>query len=102
LPWLDSHGAGYLGWGWDTFGCASFPALISDYSGTPTSANRDTDPVQDPDRYAYQVPDADPDADRDNRAYAEPDAYRHGHGRDVELEYVNPYLEKAITAAGHF
>ncbi|MCW2528434.1 MAG: cellulose-binding protein [Pseudonocardiales bacterium] len=37
LPWLDRHGAGYLGWGWNTFDCASFPALISDYSGTPTS-----------------------------------------------------------------
>ena len=37
LPWLDGHGAGYLGWGWDTFDCSSFPALISDYSGTPTN-----------------------------------------------------------------
>ena len=37
LPWLDGHSAGYLGWGWDTFDCSSFPALISDYSGTPTN-----------------------------------------------------------------
>ena len=37
LPWLDSHGAGYLGWGWDPYGCGSFPALITDYSGTPTA-----------------------------------------------------------------
>ncbi len=37
LPWLDGRGAGYLGWGWDTFDCAGFPALVSDYSGTPTN-----------------------------------------------------------------
>lgn len=37
LPWLDGHGAGYLGWGWDTYDCAGFPALVSDYSGTPTN-----------------------------------------------------------------
>lgn len=37
LPWLDQHGIGYLGWGWDTFDCSSFPALISNYDGTPTA-----------------------------------------------------------------
>lgn len=37
LPWLDRHHAGYLGWGWDTFDCSSFPALISSYDGTPTA-----------------------------------------------------------------
>lgn len=37
LPWLDSHGAGYLGWGWNTADCGSFPALISNYDGTPTA-----------------------------------------------------------------
>jgi endoglucanase len=36
LPWLDQHGASYLGWGWDTYGC-SFPGLISNYNGTPTT-----------------------------------------------------------------
>src|SRR5205814_1930235 len=39
MNWLDTHGAGgsYLGWAWDTFNCNTFPALISDYSGTPTN-----------------------------------------------------------------
>ncbi len=37
LPWLDAHHAGYLGWGWDTFDCSGFPALISNYDGTPTA-----------------------------------------------------------------
>jgi hypothetical protein len=36
MSWLDSHGIGYLAWAWDTYGCNSFPALISDYNGTPT------------------------------------------------------------------
>ncbi|HET8844514.1 MAG TPA: cellulose-binding domain-containing protein, partial [Ktedonobacteraceae bacterium] len=31
------EGIGYLGWGWDTYDCSSFPALITDYSGTPTN-----------------------------------------------------------------
>ena len=34
MPWLDSHGSGYLAWTWDVpFGCQS---LITDYAGTPT------------------------------------------------------------------
>ncbi len=37
LAFLDSSHAGYLGWGWDPFDCSSFPALISNYDGTPTS-----------------------------------------------------------------
>ncbi len=37
LPWLDGHNAGYLGWGWATHDCAGFPALISNYDGTPTA-----------------------------------------------------------------
>lgn len=37
MPWLDQQGIGYLGWAWDTYNCNSFPALISDYSGTPTA-----------------------------------------------------------------
>jgi hypothetical protein len=37
LPWLDSHDQSYLAWTWDTWNCASGPALIADYSGTPTN-----------------------------------------------------------------
>ncbi|MFJ5110488.1 cellulase family glycosylhydrolase [Streptomyces sp. NPDC088551] len=37
MAWLDSHGASYLGWTWNTWDCSSGPALISDYNGTPTS-----------------------------------------------------------------
>ena len=37
MGWLDAHNAGYVGWAWNTQGCASFPSLISDYSGTPTN-----------------------------------------------------------------
>jgi hypothetical protein len=37
MPWFDSHGIGYLGWTWTTANCSSTPALISDYSGTPTN-----------------------------------------------------------------
>ncbi|WP_152648849.1 cellulase family glycosylhydrolase [Streptacidiphilus anmyonensis] len=36
LPWLDSIGASYLAWTWNTWDCASGPALISSYDGTPT------------------------------------------------------------------
>lgn len=34
---LDVHGGNYLGWAWDTYNCSSFPALISNYNGTPTA-----------------------------------------------------------------
>ncbi|WP_274536522.1 cellulase family glycosylhydrolase [Pseudofrankia sp. BMG5.36] len=37
MNWLDSHGDSYLGWAWNTFDCGRFPALIKDYSGTPTA-----------------------------------------------------------------
>lgn len=37
MSWLDQEGIGYLGWAWDTYNCNTFPALISDYSGTPTA-----------------------------------------------------------------
>jgi hypothetical protein len=40
LPYMsfaDANGISYLGWAWDTYGCGTFPALISDYSGTPTA-----------------------------------------------------------------
>jgi hypothetical protein len=34
--WADAHGVSYLGWAWNTQACGPFPALISDYGGTPT------------------------------------------------------------------
>ncbi|WP_327656994.1 glycoside hydrolase family 5 protein [Streptomyces sp. NBC_00483] len=36
MAWLDEHDASYLGWTWNTWDCSSGPALISDYTGTPT------------------------------------------------------------------
>lgn len=42
MPWADAHGISYLGWTWDSTGppsrwnCSSGPALITNYSGTPT------------------------------------------------------------------
>jgi hypothetical protein len=37
MTWADAHGAGYLGWTWNTWDCSKGPALIADYTGTPTS-----------------------------------------------------------------
>ncbi len=37
LPWADSHGVSYLAWAWFVGECASYPALITDYNGTPTN-----------------------------------------------------------------
>ncbi|GHJ41767.1 glycoside hydrolase family 5 protein [Streptomyces sp. TS71-3] len=37
MNWADQHGAGYLGWTWNTWDCSSGPSLISDYNGTPTA-----------------------------------------------------------------
>jgi hypothetical protein len=37
MNWLDANGIGYLAWAWNTYNCGNFPALISDYSGTPTA-----------------------------------------------------------------
>jgi hypothetical protein len=37
LPWADSHGVSYLAWAWFVGGCASYPALITNYNGAPTS-----------------------------------------------------------------
>jgi chitodextrinase len=37
MNWLDSKGLSYLGWTWNTWDCSSGPALITDYSGTPTN-----------------------------------------------------------------
>lgn len=36
LPWADRNGVSYLAWAWYTGNCSTGPALISDYSGTPT------------------------------------------------------------------
>ena len=36
LPWADAYGVSYLAWAWYTGNCASGPALINNYDGTPT------------------------------------------------------------------
>jgi endoglucanase len=36
MDWADAHGAGYLGWTWNAWDCATGPSLVSDYDGTPT------------------------------------------------------------------
>ena len=36
MPWADANGLSYLGWAWIVSSCASYPALITDYNGTPT------------------------------------------------------------------
>jgi hypothetical protein len=37
MAWMDSHNASYLGWTWNNWDCSSGPALITDYTGTPTA-----------------------------------------------------------------
>lgn len=42
MRWADSHDVSYLAWAWDateygSWGCASGPALIQSYDGTPTA-----------------------------------------------------------------
>lgn len=37
LPWADQRGISYLFWAWVTSSCSDEPALIKDYSGTPTA-----------------------------------------------------------------
>jgi len=37
MDWLDSEQTGYLAWSWNVASCAAFPALISNYDGTPTA-----------------------------------------------------------------
>jgi hypothetical protein len=37
MSWADGAGVSYLGWAWNTASCNSFPALISNYNGTPTA-----------------------------------------------------------------
>lgn len=36
MDWMDAHGGNYTAWSWATYDCSTFPALISDYTGTPT------------------------------------------------------------------
>jgi endoglucanase len=36
MAFLDQYGQGYLAWSWGPFSCAQDPALLSDWSGTPT------------------------------------------------------------------
>ncbi len=36
MKWLDHRRIGYVAWTWDVWDCGSGPALITDYSGTPT------------------------------------------------------------------
>jgi hypothetical protein len=36
MAWADTLGISYLGWAWNPYNCNSFPALITDYKGTPT------------------------------------------------------------------
>ena len=36
MSWADANGVSYIGWTWNTWDCSSGPALISDYTGTPT------------------------------------------------------------------
>ncbi len=40
MAWLDARGASYLGWTWNTWDCGGGPALITDYTGTPTTLGR--------------------------------------------------------------
>jgi aryl-phospho-beta-D-glucosidase BglC (GH1 family) len=37
LPWAQEHGVSYLAWAWYTGECSTYPALISNYNGTPTA-----------------------------------------------------------------
>jgi hypothetical protein len=37
MAFADSHAISYLGWAWNTYGCDSFPSLVSNYNGTPTA-----------------------------------------------------------------
>jgi endoglucanase len=37
MTYLDAHGISYLAWTWNNWDCSSGPALITDYTGTPTA-----------------------------------------------------------------
>jgi hypothetical protein len=36
MAWADTAAVSYLGWTWNTWDCSGGPALISDYTGTPS------------------------------------------------------------------
>jgi hypothetical protein len=38
MGFLDSQGQGYTAWSWGPFDCARDPALLADWSGTPSQA----------------------------------------------------------------
>jgi Cellulase (glycosyl hydrolase family 5)/FG-GAP-like repeat len=37
MAFADANGISYLGWAWNPYSCGDFPALVSDYAGTPTA-----------------------------------------------------------------
>lgn len=37
MSFLDAHNASYLAWTWNNWNCSQGPALITDYTGTPTN-----------------------------------------------------------------
>jgi PKD repeat protein len=37
MNWADQNGVSYLAWAWNTYSCNTFPALISNFNGTPTA-----------------------------------------------------------------
>jgi hypothetical protein len=37
MTWADGYGISYVGWTWNPWDCKQGPALISDWSGTPTA-----------------------------------------------------------------
>ena len=37
MDFADARGVSYLGWTWNTWDCRKGPALIVDYTGTPTA-----------------------------------------------------------------
>jgi hypothetical protein len=37
MAFADANGVSYLGWAWNPYSCGDFPALVSDYAGTPTA-----------------------------------------------------------------
>jgi endoglucanase len=36
MTWADAHQVGYLGWTWNNWDCSTGPALVTDWTGTPT------------------------------------------------------------------
>jgi hypothetical protein len=37
MAWADAHGISYLGWTFNPWDCATGPALVTDFAGTPTA-----------------------------------------------------------------